>query len=714
MAVLGIDFGTSYTFIVKLSKQSGKEKVELFGKELYDKPTSLNVRGADPDFYLKHSKGIRTWIALDKKGRWIVGKESIENALKNGGVQEGNICKDIKDLLRSCTSNDISNQSTLCGKIFTLSNGQEKYYSGIELANEFFRAIVQKNQDSLNPIVTDDIRAIVMGTPACDLSSSDKDFYEYRGNLVSEVLPSICGSMGLEAEKVKTRVWPEPVLAGFAYQKIAAVPDGRTLVIDIGGGTSDFAIVERKRGKFSLFKKSQGGTLPAGATFNANLQTMIETKFGVTIADDAASLEALKEEMFLSPYSPRFRSESLSTEGRLQRYFEYYDHGRRGVVTQGEASYRVAFNESDLKGVPKDVGDGLHWDKANTAIWNTEEGFQSVFQTFSENFNEFWKEITDNGKLGSEDVFQSVFFVGGTSAMFPLRYRICRELLELEPITETHGSYRRVKGWERNRKEVPVIFPELESEFKLSFSNTIALGAAYFGAEYLREKDATGEENQTNGLAWQKVGLEIADIPELWLRFPPAENSQEQIPDFKLFSEQFKKDGSAGAGQPFMGDYEKGEKFRFQIVRKIGDKEVVYPRSSQKNSFYYGGLPPKALRDKDYSVIIFADYEEPIMGIYVCYFDPKGDQNSVQEPVQDYVYIFQEGEPLKLKELKYYGECFASGISGIGSSGYCRKYVFSSGGDSLEGKRYAIRYNVLRSGEQLPHGWQLKKQNNEV
>lgn len=701
MAVLGIDFGTSYTFIVKLSEQNGKEKVELFGKQLYDQPRSLNVRGTDPDFYLKHSKGIKTWLALDNDGNWIAGKDKIEKAQQEGRVSEENICKNIKDLLRSCTSNDISNQSTICGQFFSLADGTQAYYSGIALAKEFFNAIVQENENSFNPIATDDIQAIVIGTPACDMSVSDKDFYEYRGNLATEVLPTICRSMGLAEEGVKLQACSEPVLAGYAYQKIVDVPDGRTLVIDIGGGTSDFAVIQKKNGKFSLFKKSKGGTLPAGASFNLNLQKLISSKFEVTISDDA-SLEALKEEMFLSPYSPRFCSDSGSKEDRIKSYFEYYNHGRRGIVTHEGRSCRVAFKEADLQGVPNDVGNGELWKKEDTAIWNTENGFRKVFQTFSESFKEFWKQITDDGRLRSEEVFQSVFFVGGTCAMFPLRYRICRELLGLTPIVENrgdHGEYTRVKGWERGErgeKEVPVIFPELESEFRLSFSNTIALGAAYFGARY------------SDGSAWKEVGLGIADIPELWLRFPPAENSEEKIPDFKLFSEQFKRDGSDGAGQPFIADYKKGEKFRFQIVRKNGDKEIVYPRSRQSKSVYYGGLPPKALRDKDYAVLIFADYEEPLMAIYVCYFDPKGNQNSVKEPVQDYIYQFEKVLPMKLREMEYYGECFACGISGIGKSGYCRKYVFSSGGDSLEGKLYAIRYNVLRTGANLPYGWQLK------
>lgn len=666
MAVLGIDFGTSYSFIVKLSESDGKERVELFGIDLYEAPTSANAAvGDDASFYLKHSKGIRTWIALTNDGRWIVGKNNIETALQNKTVSEENVCRNIKDLLRNCTSaNDISNKSIRCGKWLN-----QQYYSGIELTIEFFKGIVQSNKDKDEwfSVKTDDINMIVIGAPACEVKIDERaktDSYVYRANLTKEVLPGICEALGLDPEQIKMSVWPEPILAGFAYRKLGAIGKeqdlGRTLVIDIGGGTSDFAIVENRNGKFSLFKQSRGGRLPAGNTFNKNLREVIREQCKVQIDNDDV-LEAAKEELFLSPYVPQFQPLETEETDCLENYLKYYAHGRRCVVTKDGESYHVAFNKACL-GDPES--------KNPPAIWDTENGFKKIYNAFSKRFLQFWDQITDSKKTPMEEMFQSVFFVGGTCAMFPLRYRICKYLLGLTPITENVGDYLYVTNWKRGENEVPVFFPELESGSYLSCSNTIALGAAYFGAYLLQKGDP--------------IGLEFADIPELWLRLPQTPD------DYPLLSERFMQNGSRMEGEPWpcIIDFEAGERPKFQIVRKKGGKEVVYPRGGN----YYGALPPKSLRGKRYAALLLADYEVSGVVIYVCYFDPDGNRDLVKNPVTDYVYEFRDKSQLHLNETEL-GEAFSCGISAIGNSLYCRRYVFASGKDAMEGKMYAIRYD---------------------
>lgn len=672
MAVLGIDFGTSYSFIVKLSESDGKERVELFGKDLYEAPRSANAAvGGDASFYLKHSKGIRTWIALANDGKWVVGKNNIETALKNKTVSEENICRNIKDLLRNCTSaNDIGNKSGRCGKELN-----QQYYSGIELTTEFFKEIVQSNEDNPISVETKDIEAVVIGVPACEVlikEQAETDSYVYRANLTEKVLPEICKALGLDPNRIKMSVWPEPILAGFAYRKLGAIEKeqdlGRTLVIDIGGGTSDFAIVENRNGKFSLFKQSRGGRLPAGNTFNKNLREVIREQCKVQIDNDD-DLEAAKEELFLSPYAPQFQPLETEETDYLENYLKYYAHGRRCVVTKDRKSYYVAFNKACL-GDPEG--------EEPTAIWDTEKGFKKIYNAFSKRFLQFWNQITDSKKTPMEEMFQSVFFVGGTCAMFPLRYRICKYLLGLTPVTENVGDYLYVTQWKRGGNRVPVFFPELESGSYLSCSNTIALGAAYFGAYLLQKGDP--------------IGLEFADIPELWLRF----HTSAEVPDYPLFSKQFKQNGRLQKGEPCpcVIRCRKGTKrLPFQIIRKEGDKEVVYPRGGN----YYGPCPPSSFQDQDkeYSVLIFADYEATGVVIYVCYYDQNNSQCSVKKPVRDYIYQLGNGKQLRLSEHERFGEAFRCGVSGVGDSMYCRRYVFSSGGKqdkegNVIGKKYSI------------------------
>lgn len=691
MAVLGIDFGTSYSFIVKLSESDGKERVELFGKDLYEAPGSTNAAvGGDASFYLKHSKGIRTWIALTNDGRWIVGKKNIETALQDGTVSEENVCRNIKDLLLNCTANAIQNEKD-CGQKFTWTNDEtgekeSKDYTGIKLATEFFKGIVQSNKNNLISVKTDDINMIVIGAPACEVEikkQAGKDSFVYRANLTEEVLPGICEALGLDPKRIKMSVWPEPVLAGFAYRKLGKVRKGsdlgRTLVIDIGGGTSDFAIVENRNGKFSLFKQSRGGILPAGDAFNENLCNVIREQFdNVEIDENDPFLENAKEELFLSPYSPRFES---SETGKTD-YLAYYERGRRSVIPvrigSESKTLRIAFDEKSLSGVPGDVGNGERWDVKSTAIWDTEDGFREVFDRFKISLQDFWEYIIGLKEPSAEkmeEMFQSVFFVGGTCAMFPLRYRICRDLLGLQPVKEPKTG--KVVRWRRkgSQKEVEVVFPELESGSYLSCSNTIALGAAYFGA-YLLQKD-------------DPVGVEFADIPELWLRFHASAGQ----PDYPLFSKQFKQNGSSKKGEPWpciIRCDKDTKKLRFQIVRKEGDKEFVYPKGGN----YYGASPPSSFQGKEYSVLIFADYEATGVVIYVCYYDRNENRSIVKRPIRDYIYQFGNGKQWCLSEMKF-GEAFRFGVSGQSDSKYCRRYVFSSGGRQDEekniiGKSYSV------------------------
>ena len=91
--VLGIDFGTTYTFVIKCTKDRmgelhpiGDNKLELY--------ENTSKEGGD---VIKYSNGIRTVIGYSDKKGWKIGGKAIEFDRENSG--EMKICFNLKEKL---------------------------------------------------------------------------------------------------------------------------------------------------------------------------------------------------------------------------------------------------------------------------------------------------------------------------------------------------------------------------------------------------------------------------------------------------------------------------------------------------------------------------------------------------------------------------------------------------------------------------------------
>ena len=104
MAVLGIDFGTSYTMLVKktLVKKAGSDimtnKFTLIGDD--DSLYSFGDSSSSID-HLVTAKGIRTVIGIDADGNCYVGENEVSKAIEQGKLSSADCCYDIKSKLRN-------------------------------------------------------------------------------------------------------------------------------------------------------------------------------------------------------------------------------------------------------------------------------------------------------------------------------------------------------------------------------------------------------------------------------------------------------------------------------------------------------------------------------------------------------------------------------------------------------------------------------------
>ena len=89
-AVLGIDFGTTYTFVIKSTSDS-KGELSAIGEKLYE----IAPEGAGTT--IKYSNGIRTVIGYSDEYGWKIGGKAIEFDRKNSGKMK--ICFNLKEKL---------------------------------------------------------------------------------------------------------------------------------------------------------------------------------------------------------------------------------------------------------------------------------------------------------------------------------------------------------------------------------------------------------------------------------------------------------------------------------------------------------------------------------------------------------------------------------------------------------------------------------------
>ena len=202
--IYGIDFGTTNSVVAVL--EDGEVRV-------------LPIIGNNQNV-------MRSLIFFpDERGRYFVGEDAIVEYVESG--MDGRIMQSIKSFL-----SDRSFTGTVMGR---------KYYTIEDVVAIIFREL-KKRADSL---VGQDVRSAIFGRPAKFSENPESDSFAQQRLLKA----------ARQAGFDEIHFQLEPVAAAFSYESRLHNPE-TVLVADLGGGTSDFAVVKLDPQKKNAYDRS--------------------------------------------------------------------------------------------------------------------------------------------------------------------------------------------------------------------------------------------------------------------------------------------------------------------------------------------------------------------------------------------------------------------------------------------------------------------------
>lgn len=234
--VYAVDFGTSNSLLAAANAD------EIFP------PIPLDPAAADPSI-------LRSIVYFPSADRFYVGEEALARYVENG--LEGRLLRSIKRHLASR-----SFRGTYIGE-------------RPMLVEDLVAVILREMRRRANAHFGVDVRRVVLGRPArFSEDDRDDDFAERRLRAAAE-----------RAGYEDVRFVPEPVAAAREFRAAAGRGDGRFLVGDFGGGTSDFTVMRLGDGPFTRDQVlAIGGVAVAGDALDASvMRARIARHFGAEI-----------------------------------------------------------------------------------------------------------------------------------------------------------------------------------------------------------------------------------------------------------------------------------------------------------------------------------------------------------------------------------------------------------------------------------------------
>lgn len=486
---IGLDFGSSNSCVLFYDAVSN----ELLS-------SSVIVDIGD-----KYSLNIPTKMTYGEEENILIGQKAVQESKSHY------ILECLKKALRRCTPEKLKGEpykSADADEISMFATSQDTVQFGSSgtpktikaIAIDFFRELFQNDEakkQKLN-IGSATIKKIVIGKPiAEDITSGSSESVDYETDL-REVMETTFGLLnrrvgetGIAFDKRKNetiQITSEPELAGRAYlHSENPNEEKKVLVIDIGGGTTDFSILNYT-GDGKIQPYNIGSSEYAGNTVDYLISELIylyqekklstmecaELKhnlFAKTTKDD------ITNDIVISPLSideikpktvPKtnimitYSSAGFSVPGK----FICLDDGHEYTVTYDKDTCKWKHMPSDK------CGDYTFVDTKNDAYICLEDGYRynkdgerekikskdgslscdlppltlnGVFKKIFDDFNEKLKSLTDETKKAIAGI-NTVLFMGGSSIITPLRKYLIDKIKEL---TLTIGE----KGKE-NTKEI--------------------------------------------------------------------------------------------------------------------------------------------------------------------------------------------------------------------------------------------------------------------
>ncbi len=379
---LGIDFGTSNTCVIAYEAKDGK----LYSGDL--------TEGIGDDF-----SNISSCISLDvnpteiSKRLFYVGEEVRRHPILQS-------FKGLKTAAREITPNNglfgknaIKYPFDGCGLNSTLEMGNSDYSLTItvkKLVIQFLKKVLHVEDEKFG-INENTVREIVIGCPASKMKESSGYNVSYEDTLKGLLTECfILKEFAVEFTD-KIRVEAEPELAGVTYLfSDSERADKKVLVIDIGGGTSDFSVLEYENGKV---KASNIGSCETAGD-----------------AIDKLIFEMLPEGIPHSKVKCREWKEALFAD----------------KIPSGATKTMIPKAMSALKPVEigkiagKTISLSYMFENANSSNDYVVIGEKITTEVFDKIGNALKYALDDNKIIG----INTIFFVGGTSIITPLREKL--------------------------------------------------------------------------------------------------------------------------------------------------------------------------------------------------------------------------------------------------------------------------------------------------
>ena len=396
MLKLGIDFGSTYTYIFSMDEKGEINDYRQFLHDIYD-----------------GTAGIPTQMVRDN-GKVKIGAQAVEERRANDVV--------LKDGIR----NLFADEHDGCGRTVRRSRIEASKRDTVS----FFRELFNKMQ-----IKSKDVGQIVCGMPATTATDNE---VKTTSDIGTDVLTYSSTMEEIFAE-VFADNWNkiEPVLAcAGAIQDKLFTDGGDILVVDLGGGTNDFAYIKQTNGKYNV-EACRGGKGPGGNSHDGTIQEQLQHRFGQDNFSTSASRKSIKVAKEIV-----FKGEEKEIDGVVVKQYGI------GIVASKDI-------EKAIKLTYDNNIEDLHQD-----LKELDFGFNDVAYAVC--------DFCDDNDIRN---INKVLFVGGCS--------------NIEPFTEAIKGALDNKFEGQSLEYIYVKNGDSFDDIKMSNSNAVAYGALFYDSEQM-------------------------------------------------------------------------------------------------------------------------------------------------------------------------------------------------------------------------------------
>lgn len=381
-AVYAIDFGTSNSLVSYVKPGRSAELLKIDSG--HEDPFTMRSL-----MFFPHEKGEASF-----------GHGAIQNYLKEDG--QGRFIRSIKKFLPASS--------------FKATQIQGKLYSLEDIIGRFLTELKTR----ADQITGEDVKSVMLGRPARFSDDDTKD------KTAQNRLYKAAEHAGFK----NISFCPEPLAAALDYQKQIQTPK-KVLVVDLGGGTSDFTVIELKPGQKNVINTlGLGGLSVAGDKLDGTLMTEYigpyfgtKAQYKLPMSSNITTMPPALRSRLMSPADITLlsRTELMSFVREIRQHITSYEDKehlenlfRLVEDNLGFALYEEV--ERCKRTLCSDKKDSFHFHHNDIEIDKNltyDEFIESNEKNFNSIFNKM-NEVLKDSKLKETDI-DTIFTTGGTS-----------------------------------------------------------------------------------------------------------------------------------------------------------------------------------------------------------------------------------------------------------------------------------------------------------